>query len=195
MGSVTIALRDGDPPPHSLALVAALALCRTLREMGAPAAVQIKWPNDIMVDGAKLAGILLERSGNHAVLGIGVNIVQAPVIADRKTVSLAAIGCPLARDQLADTLARQWCLALKDWRTGGWPAAILADWLAAAHPRGTPLTLTEGEHRGLTGRFDGLERDGALALMLDDGRRIIVHAGDVALADDLQEGTGHAAGH
>lgn len=195
MGSVTIGLRAGDPPPHSLALVAALALHDAVLEMGAPSAVRIKWPNDLMVNDAKLAGILLERSGDHAVLGMGVNIVQAPQIAGRKTVSLAAIGCSAARDQLAKALARHWSQALNDWRDGGWPDAILARWHAAAHPPGTPLTLTEGEHRGLTGKFDGLERDGALALKLDDGRRIIVHAGDVMLAGNMQEGMGHAAGH
>jgi BirA family transcriptional regulator, biotin operon repressor / biotin---[acetyl-CoA-carboxylase] ligase len=52
----------------------------------------------------------------------------------------------------------------------------------AAHPRGTALTLSEGAHAGLTGRFDGLERDGSLAIILVEGRRLIVHAGDVSLA-------------
>ncbi len=182
MGSVTVALRADDPPPHSLALLSALVVHDALRSLGAPASLVIKWPNDLLVDEAKLAGILLERVGGHVVVGVGINLVSAPDIAGRKTTHLAALGCPMERDVVAATLASFFAQALAEWRSGGWPDAILARWYAAALPRGTALTLSEGEHAGLTGRFDGLERDGSLALVLADGRRLIVHAGDVSLA-------------
>jgi BirA family transcriptional regulator, biotin operon repressor / biotin---[acetyl-CoA-carboxylase] ligase len=182
MGSATVHLRSDDPPPHSLALLVALVVHDTLRSLGAPEALVIKWPNDLLVDGAKLAGILLERVGNFVVVGAGINLMAAPEIDGRLTTHLAALGCPMDRDIVADTLATHFAAALSDWRRGGWPDAILTRWHAAAHPRGTALTLSEGVHAGLTGRFDGLERDGSLAMVLADGRRLIVHAGDVSLA-------------
>lgn len=182
MGSVTVALRADDPPPHGLALLTALVVHDALRSLGAPEGLVIKWPNDLLVDGAKLVGILLERAGDHVVVGVGVNLVSAPDIAGRMTTHLAALGCAIDRDTVAATLASYFTQALADWRGGGWPDGILARWHAAALPRGTALTLSEGEHAGLTGRFDGLERDGSLALVLADGRRLIVHAGDVSLA-------------
>lgn len=183
MGSVTVALRGSDPPAHSLALVAGLALHNALAMLGGPARMTLKWPNDLLVDGAKLAGILAERVGDHVVIGIGINLVQAPEVAGRRTVSLAQLGCPIDRDQVAQTLARCFADALLDWRSGAWPTTILARWHAAAHPRDTALTLSEGEYAGLTGRFDGLEQDGSLALRLSDGRRLVIHAGDVTPAD------------
>ena len=182
MGSTTVHLRANDPPPHSLALLTALMVHDTLRNLGAPSSLVIKWPNDLLVDGAKLAGILLERSGDHVVIGVGINLVDAPQIAGRRTTHLAALGCPMDRDVVAQTLAAQLDDGLAEWRRGGWPDAILARWHAAALPKGTALTLSEGAHAGLTGRFDGLERDGSLAIILADGRRLTVHAGEVALA-------------
>lgn len=182
MGSATVHLRSDDPPPHSLALLSALVVHDTLRSLGAPDALVIKWPNDLLVDGAKLAGILLERVGDHVVVGVGINLIQAPEIEGRLTTNLAKLRCPMDRNTVAETLAAHLSVALADWRRGGWPDAILARWHMAAHPRGTALTLSEGAHAGLTGRFDGLERDGSLAIILADGRRLIVHAGDVSLA-------------
>jgi BirA family transcriptional regulator, biotin operon repressor / biotin---[acetyl-CoA-carboxylase] ligase len=182
VGSVTVHLRSNDPPAHSLALLTAIAVHDAPYLFGAPQSLVIKWPNDLLVDGAKLAGILLERVGDHVVIGVGINLAQAPEIAGRQITSLTALGCPMDRDVVADTLAGQFMAALADWRGGAWPDAILARWHAAALPRGTALTLSEGPHAGLTGRFDGLERDGSLALLMADGRRLIVHAGDVSLA-------------
>lgn len=183
MGSTTVALRASDPPAHTLALVAGLAVRDALILLGGPPAMALKWPNDVMVGGAKLAGILLERAGDHLVIGIGINLAQAPELADRRTACLTALGHPMDRDAVGTTLAQCMADTLLVWRSGGWPAAILTRWHAAAHPLGTALTLTEGEHAGLTGRFDGLEQDGSLALRLGDGRRIIIRAGDVTLAD------------
>jgi BirA family transcriptional regulator, biotin operon repressor / biotin---[acetyl-CoA-carboxylase] ligase len=183
MGSTTVTLRANDPPAHTLALVAGLAVHDALTLLGGPPGMVLKWPNDVLVDGAKLAGILLERAGDHVVIGIGINLAQAPEVPGRRTACLTALGRPMDRDAVGVTLAQCMADALTEWRSGGWPAAILARWHAAAHPRGTALTLSEGEHAGLTGRFDGLEQDGSLALRLGDGRRIIIHAGDVTLAD------------
>ena len=79
-GSTLVALRPADPPAPSLALVAGLALLEAV-EVAAPGVpLSLKWPNDLMLGTAKLAGILLERSGDRIVAGFGVNLAGAPDI-------------------------------------------------------------------------------------------------------------------
>ncbi len=182
MGSSVVRLKPGDPPASSLALLVAVQLCEVLGDLVAALNCQIKWPNDILLGGAKVAGVLLERHGDYVVIGIGVNLCSAPVIADKATTSLSAFGANVSRDDFAQSLAASLAIALLGWRSGDWPERILTRWMALAHPIGTALSLSEGAHAGLTGTFDGLEQDGSLRLRLDDGRCMTIHAGEVRLA-------------
>jgi BirA family biotin operon repressor/biotin-[acetyl-CoA-carboxylase] ligase len=171
--STLVRLQSGDPPAPGLALVAAVAL----HEVVAPLAphVRIKWPNDLMADGAKLAGMLLEREGEAVVLGFGVNLAHHPEGLERPVTSLAALtggAAPEAGpflDMLAESLAR-W---LNRWRRSGL-APVRQAWLACAHPFGTALSTHKGD-----GVFDGLDESGALRLRLGDGSTRFVHSGDV----------------
>lgn len=177
MGSTVVRLRPGDPPPETLALVAGLAL----HEVLAPrAAVMLKWPNDVLAGGAKLAGILLERAGDAVIVGIGVNLAQAPELADRPTVSLAALGAAMERDAFAVELARQFAADLDRWRSYGL-GPIVSRWAAAGHPRGTRLAADDGDAR-IEGAFAGLTEVGALQLRLADGSLRVIHAGEVRIA-------------
>jgi BirA family biotin operon repressor/biotin-[acetyl-CoA-carboxylase] ligase len=180
MGSTVARLMPGDPPAPTLALVAGVALHRTL---GAIPGMVLKWPNDVLVDGAKLAGILLERQGDAVVVGIGVNLAQAPHVPDRPTVALARLGHAVARDAFARALAAQWHLALALWHQQGWPA-LREDWLARAHPRGTLLSVRDPELGLIIGGFAGLEPDGAALIRLADGEQRAIHAGDIELVRD-----------
>ena len=177
MGSTVAQLRAGDPPAPTLSLVAGVALHRTL---GAVPGLQLKWPNDLLVDGAKLAGILLERQNDSVVVGLGVNLAQAPVLPDRSTVSLAALNHEMARDHFAHALAVEWHAALTLWHGQGW-AALREDWLARAHPRGTLLQVHDREHGMIIGAFAGLDPDGVALLRLADGELRAIHAGDMEL--------------
>ena len=182
MGSTLVHQRFGDPPAASLALLAGLALHEVVAPHLAPAhCALLKWPNDLMVGQAKLAGILLERQGDAVIVGIGVNLAAAPDLPDRQAVALSALGPAPGRDSFAADLARQFDLELARWRNFGL-APIIARWLAAAHPVGTPLSAGEPGAPPLTGRFAGLSADGALQLTLADGTRHIVHAGEVRFA-------------
>ncbi|MEQ1688696.1 MAG: biotin--[acetyl-CoA-carboxylase] ligase [Sphingopyxis sp.] len=199
MGSTLVRLRRDDPPAHSLALVTALCVTEALDSVseGHPSAphIQIKWPNDIMVGGAKIAGILLERHGDYVVIGAGVNLTSAPPLDDRATIALGTLGITVARNDFASVLAQKVATALVRWRSGDWPDRVIADWLARAHCVGTPLTLTEGEHAGMRGAFDGLNQDGSLILRLANGSVTAIHAGEVRLSmTSDEEGTSHAAG-
>jgi BirA family biotin operon repressor/biotin-[acetyl-CoA-carboxylase] ligase len=139
----------------------------------------LKWPNDIMLSGRKLAGILLERSGERIAVGFGVNLASAPTLADRRS---AALGGQVKPEAFAPLLAGSFARLLGLWRASEPPLLVHA-WLARAHPLGTRLTVHSSANETISGRFDGLEPDGALRLRRDDGDLDIVRAGDVDLGD------------
>lgn len=182
MGSTVVCLGAGDPPPASFALAVGLAVYEAvLPLLPDPAALRLKWPNDITYAGAKLAGILLEREGDTLVVGIGVNLAQAPRIEGRETIALADLAPAPDRDLFAGTLAASFATELERWRSYGLDP-LARRWQAAAHPPGTPLTVAPPGEPPLTGAFDGLTEDGALRLRLADGGSRVMHAGDVFFA-------------
>ena len=174
--STIVRLHPGEPEPATLALVAAVALEDVASAYAGPGRLQLKWPNDLMAGTAKLAGILLERTGDAVVIGFGVNLAHHPENLERPTISLAALG-PAAPEpgaflvDLAEALAR-W---LARWRGEGL-GPIRTRWLDRAHMIGSALTA--GSIEGL---FDGLDPNGALLLRRADGRIETIRAGDVFL--------------
>ncbi len=117
-GSTLIEARPGDPPAPSLALVAGLALIEAVEIEAPEAALSLKWPNDLMLGDAKLAGILLERSGDRIVAGFGVNLAVAPAISHRKTASLEGFR-DIAPQAFAPILAGKFAQMLAAWRIFG----------------------------------------------------------------------------
>jgi len=181
MGSTVVHLGPGDPPAGSLALAIGLALAEAVAPwVPAPAHPLLKWPNDVMIGTAKLAGILLERVGDAVVVGVGVNLVAAPEIAGRATVALTQFGPAPDRDDFAATLAAAVAAEVQRWRAYGLGPQI-ARWSAAAHPVGTPLTVSQpGGAAPISGWFAGLAEDGALRLAMADGSAHTIHAGDIS---------------
>jgi BirA family transcriptional regulator, biotin operon repressor / biotin---[acetyl-CoA-carboxylase] ligase len=179
--STIVRLQDGDPPAATLALVAAIAVEETLRAYAPQCPFQIKWPNDILCDGAKLSGILLERSDDAVIIGIGVNLGFYPVGLDRPVTSLAALGNdPPAAGFFLEDMAACFARWLSRWRGEGL-APIRNAWLMHAHPAGTALSAKLPDGSAIDGLFDGLETDGALRLRLAEGGFRVIHAGDVFL--------------
>jgi BirA family biotin operon repressor/biotin-[acetyl-CoA-carboxylase] ligase len=176
-GSTLVELRAGDPAPQILSLAAALALIETI-DVAVPAQpLMLKWPNDLLLLGKKLAGILLERNGDRIAVGFGVNLATAPQLTDRP---VASLGSKIAPEAFAPLLAACFGRLLQLWRESE-PRLLIGAWLARAHPVGTLLTVHSRAEETLTGRFDGLEADGALRLRREDGGLDIVRAGDVQL--------------
>jgi BirA family biotin operon repressor/biotin-[acetyl-CoA-carboxylase] ligase len=138
----------------------------------------LKWPNDLLLLGKKLAGILLERSGNRVVIGFGVNLATAPDLPDRPCASLAGRITPEA---FAPLLAGSFARLLDLWRTSA-PGLLAQAWQARAHPVGTRLTVHSSSDETVSGRFDGIDADGAMRLRLDDGTLEIIRAGDISIA-------------
>jgi BirA family transcriptional regulator, biotin operon repressor / biotin---[acetyl-CoA-carboxylase] ligase len=137
--------------------------------------VRVKWPNDVLVDGGKIAGILLEsaigQTGQvqHVVAGIGVNVGFAPQLPEMRYPGSALGGSvEAALEKLAAALAAR----LAEWRREGFET-VRAAWLAKAGPLGAEVDVKLGE--GLVrGRFAGLDREGALLLETASGPRKIV---------------------
>jgi BirA family biotin operon repressor/biotin-[acetyl-CoA-carboxylase] ligase len=177
-GSTLVRLRADDPPAPTLSLAAGLALIEALDAAVQGQPLMLKWPNDLLMSGKKLAGVLLERSGEHVVIGFGVNLASAPQLPDRDAASLGGNIVPQA---FAPVLAGGFARLLQLWRQSE-PALLAQAWLARAHPLGTPLTVHSGGDESVFGRFEGLEPDGALRLRRSDGSLDIVHAGDVLLS-------------
>lgn len=163
-----------------MALVAAVALEECAGRYVAPALLRLKWPNDLLLGGAKVAGILLERAEDAVVIGIGVNLAHHPALPDRATTSLADHGAAVTPIAFAERLAAMVAAWLSLWRRDGL-APVIARWSARAHAAGTPLTAHLPDGASVTGRFERLAEDGALVLGLADGSSRVIHAGDVFL--------------
>jgi BirA family biotin operon repressor/biotin-[acetyl-CoA-carboxylase] ligase len=175
-GSTMVALAEGDPAPQSISLVAGLALIEAVDIAVSNQPLMLKWPNDLMLGTAKLAGILLERSGDRVVVGFGLNLSSAPKLEGRDAAALNGVLLPQA---FAPLLAGRVARMLSLWR-GSDPDAFARAWLARAHPVGTRLTVHSTAEEKVSGTFDGIEPDGALRLRRN-GDVDIIRAGDVEL--------------
>jgi BirA family biotin operon repressor/biotin-[acetyl-CoA-carboxylase] ligase len=176
-GSTLITLASGDPPAQSLSLVAGLALIEAVDAAAPGLPLLLKWPNDLLLAGAKLAGILLERQADRVVVGFGVNLAAAPEVPGR---ALAHLNSRIAPQAFAPLLAAAMSRMLILWRTSP-PPDFARAWLARAHPAGTELKVHGADADEISGRFDGIEPDGTLRLRLPDDTLRHIHAGDVSL--------------
>jgi BirA family transcriptional regulator, biotin operon repressor / biotin---[acetyl-CoA-carboxylase] ligase len=166
------------------ALLAGLALVETLSTFDRePEALNLKWPNDVLRGGAKLAGVLVDAAMTEngttdwLVIGVGANLAVAPVIEGRQIAVLAG------RDGATpDAVADHFLGRIAHWRTflalSGF-APVRAGWMARAHPAGTAVTVRQGSHTR-AGTFAGLSAEGALQL-LSEGNVHTISTGDVLL--------------
>jgi BirA family biotin operon repressor/biotin-[acetyl-CoA-carboxylase] ligase len=166
-----------DGPVQQFSFVAAVALREAIAE-ACGVETRLKWPNDLLLEGAKVSGILLERADTALVVGIGVNVAYAPVDVDRPAV---AVGGTV--EGLFAALRGRFGAWRGIWARKGF-APVRAAWLAAARGVGGMIEVRLGSET-LAGRFDGLNDEGALLLGLADGGVRAIHAGEVfALGSD-----------
>ena len=155
--------------------------------LGSREKLALKWPNDVLLESAKLAGILLEtlaRDGPGATtvaVGIGINLASAPDHTRYGATSLAAHGAHVAPQDAFARLADSMAARLAEWNDGQGFALIRSDWMERAAGLGGKASVTMGE-RTLIGEFSGLASDGALLLSEAGGRTHCIHAGEVSLA-------------
>ncbi|HEX8950442.1 MAG TPA: biotin--[acetyl-CoA-carboxylase] ligase, partial [Polyangia bacterium] len=175
-------------PPHRvppLTLAAGVAVAEALVSFDVVPA--LKWPNDVQLDGKKVAGILTEMSADfdrvhHVVVGIGVNL-NVPAFPDElaaiATSLLLARGAEVARADFAAVL----CARLEHWCdrfVADGAAPVVAAWKQHARFLGRRVQVTAGRDR-MDGVAEELEDDGALRLRLDDGSAVRVVAGELTL--------------
>jgi BirA family biotin operon repressor/biotin-[acetyl-CoA-carboxylase] ligase len=145
--------------------------------------LRLKWPNDVLVDGAKLAGILLEAvsmpgGSNSVVIGIGVNVRHAPEGLPYAATSLAACGAELNAAQLFEALAEAWVEQELLWDGGRGFAILRKNWLECAAGLGAPIAVRLGEDV-LRGIFETIDEEGRLVVRGADGALRKVSAGEV----------------
>lgn len=179
LASTLVRLQPHDPSPATLALVAIVALHDVANAYAPGVPFAIKWPNDLMANGAKIAGILLERAENAVVVGLGVNLAWHPEGLERPVSSFASLtGHAPDPGEFCHDLAEAFSRWLGRWRNEGL-GAITRAWETSAHAPGTALIANLADGESLSGLFSGLDTDGALKLRLADGTTRAIHAGDV----------------
>jgi BirA family transcriptional regulator, biotin operon repressor / biotin---[acetyl-CoA-carboxylase] ligase len=168
-----------------ICFVAALALHDALIESAhglAPAQLKLKWPNDVLLDGRKLAGILVEGvsldQGAAAVVGFGVNCGHHPASTEFPATDLQTAGYVIEPASLLSALGRTMNARLAKWRRGENFAAIRAAWLSRAAGIGRAIEVRLADKK-VAGTFEAIDPSGALVLLLRDGTRETIAAGDV----------------
>ncbi len=173
---------------NQLSLVAGVAVHQALAQVLDTAInsqqLRLKWPNDVLIGSAKLAGILVETSsfGDRVVaaIGIGVNVAHAPAGVGRTTTRLAAWVPQCSPRSVLHAIDRSLCDWLQTWQDGAGFSRVRERWLAQSIARGTPIKVHIGD-KLVTGTYDGLDVDGSLLLLEDGAGLRRIRAGDVDL--------------
>lgn len=181
----------------TLGFVAGVALNRALSEI-VPAArlksgidgadlaggrIALKWPNDVLADGAKLAGILLEAhkrpDGSMAIIvGIGVNVVEAPEGLPYPATSLRALGLDTSAETVFGALSDAWVEAIEIWDRGRGITQVLELWRQSAAGIGAEVAVSR-DGDTVRGIFETIDEAGRLIVRANDNSRIAITAGDV----------------
>jgi BirA family transcriptional regulator, biotin operon repressor / biotin---[acetyl-CoA-carboxylase] ligase len=170
-----------------LSFVTGLAVVDTVGAIVDPALVTLKWPNDVLLAGAKLAGILIESGRGDGVglwlaIGVGVNLASAPDVAAYPATALAAhLGpgaVPPRPERILEALSAAMSSRMRAWLASGF-GPVRGDWLSHGFGLGETCAARLGDGRTLQGVAEGLDEDGALLLRLASGEVRRITAGDV----------------
>lgn len=179
-------------PPPSQAVISLLPFAVSLAVFDAISealpqarrgALALKWPNDVLIEGAKTSGILVEQrsapaGGMMMAIGIGINVEHAPQIEGRKTTHLQGEGAVVSPGELFANLRTSLALWLSALESN--TASVLPSWSQRAVGLGQPITVTMAD-AVLEGTFDHLAADGSLVLCQDSGAMATIRTGDIFL--------------
>ena len=174
----------------AISLVTALAVKEAIESVtSTELELTLKWPNDILIKSAKVSGILIEsqktlaplqtnQHGTDLIIGIGVNLISHPNLADKETTNLKEVGFSVMPMVLRDALEINLNKWLTIWNNGAAQAAIIEAWQRQAAPLGTPLTVKTGTtlHQG---KYAGLDAQGSLKLILENNQIETITGGEV----------------
>jgi BirA family biotin operon repressor/biotin-[acetyl-CoA-carboxylase] ligase len=182
----SLLITDAAPPPHlpELCFVVALAVrdavCAIAPDLAS--VLKLKWPNDLLLDGAKLVGILIEAervgSATATVIGIGINCAHHPDDTPYAATDLNSHGAGITPTQMFRALSGAMVGRLAMWDRGNGFATIRTEWLTCAAGIGGDIVVRL-PNRQLTGKFESLDQIGRLMLRMSDGHLEPITAGEV----------------
>jgi BirA family biotin operon repressor/biotin-[acetyl-CoA-carboxylase] ligase len=165
-----------------IAFVVALAVCDVVIATS-KTEPRLKWPNDVLVEGAKISGILCEVISPAPLtiaIGCGINVAHSPIGLNYPTTSLAALGASVGRDSVFKSYRDALSYWLEVWNNGKDFATIREAWLHRAIGIGESVEMTTGTQH-LTGTFETITEQGAVMLKPADAPPQILHAGDLLI--------------
>ncbi len=177
---------DCDPASAArLSFLTALAIRRAVAKfVRQETDVRLKWPNDVLIDGHKSAGILLESKTksdgqmSYVIVGTGINIVSYPEHTDGlPAISLKKVGAEAGVEEILSAYAYAFLDLYTTWKQKGF-APIREEWLTHATGLGGRITV-KLSNETLEGVFSDLDKNGALILTMDNGERKLITAGEV----------------
>ncbi|HMH65036.1 MAG TPA: biotin--[acetyl-CoA-carboxylase] ligase [Rhizomicrobium sp.] len=177
--AATLLLRPEAPAAiiGQLSFAAALAAAETAAHFAPDTAITVKWPNDVLADGRKLAGLLLESAPGWLAIGIGINLASHPEGTEFPATSLADLNIAVpSPDEALTVLAARFAHWYTAWMNEGFET-VRAAWLARAGGLGLPIRARL-PHEIRTGVFEGIDAAGAL-LLNEQGRVSAIAAGEV----------------
>jgi BirA family biotin operon repressor/biotin-[acetyl-CoA-carboxylase] ligase len=183
--AATLLIRPGKPAGEcaQLSFAAAIAAHETVSSFAPGADIAVKWPNDVLANGRKIAGLLLESASTGMVpewlaIGIGINLAHFPEGTEFPATALPTLGITAPNPSEALTrLAAAFAKWYEIWRANGF-SPVRDAWLARAAGLGTRIRarLSDGEYWGM---FEGIDETGALILREAQGKTRIIAAGEV----------------
>lgn len=175
-------ISEGPQVAAQVSFAAALAVHDMVLALRPGVSPRIKWPNDVLIGGAKFCGVLPEVVGSNPTriaIGCGVNVAHAP---DGTPYPVTSLGAGLGLEAVLRELDSCLGVRLEQWDEGRGFGAIREAWCVRALGLGTEVTATAGSSR-MTGIFKGLAADGALLLESSSGTLTPIHAGEVSFAE------------
>lgn len=173
--------------PH-LPLVVAVALLHALKQLAPAAKLTLKWPNDVLLNGKKLAGILVEKAGTNYLAGIGLNLTRSPAMMDSfPGIPLADAAPAPSREEMLVVLSACLKETLALYGESGW-SALADEYVQNCCTIGQTVTWHKDAKTVVTGQAQGLTPEGALVMVYDAGEVHHIHSGDV-----IAQGHTHAA--
>jgi BirA family biotin operon repressor/biotin-[acetyl-CoA-carboxylase] ligase len=178
--SATVTIPN-DRCPSDLAFVAAVAAGEAIDTiLPLSKNVQIKWPNDLLIEGKKTGGILVEGLGarHKAVIGIGINLESAPKVRGINATCMESYGVAVTAMEMVNIIGlelREW---LTRWENDGLPT-IVKQWKKSAMGLGETISIRLANDDVLLGRFDDILDDGRLLLRVAKGEIRYITSGEV----------------
>jgi BirA family biotin operon repressor/biotin-[acetyl-CoA-carboxylase] ligase len=185
-GNLYLSLITKVPNPQiagQLAYVASLAVYdAVIKCAGITAALSCKWPNDLLLNGKKLSGILIEALKEFSVVGIGINLTTVPLVVADRAISLADASLRVDRSEMLSELVYSFCHWVRCWQSNGFEE-IRERWLAVAHGIDQPIIVRFPDGTEESGSFQGIDGTGALVLERVDGSTHTIAAAEIFFSD------------